>query len=380
MFKFFGHAIIGVVVLSGLFSPAQSQTNAEDNLAATVKQVLSKSFSPDWEGIEKLPGIKWAPLPPTMLQNCLPDGGCFTRQGSMTIGGRTLSVLASGARSMVTHLYFRNATAPIGEAAVVAALKQKGFSVALARCPMPNTIGGTNWYQLKGAALEPGYLSIQTSCNGRPCEGFVLSLGADIPPLQPNQLALYSEKCSAGATERTAVSTVKPHEQLAQIFVALLPPASGAGLYDWKTLTGLVPAATWLGAPKKIDLTDPNPWRLAGQLKLSGREFSLVANGLQTQVKIIGFDEIGMHPSGEDLLGSLRTQGLEVKLARCGPVYTQSTNNWYSVTSAKTKPVMLKQSLRLDGRQVQDAYELRLDASLPTREARDRDPGVGGCK
>lgn len=41
---------------------------------------------------------------------------------------------------------------------------------------------------------------------------------------------------------------------------------------------------------------------------------------------------------------------------------------------------MLKHSLRLDGRQVQDSYELRLDASLPRRDSRDRDPGVGGCR
>jgi hypothetical protein len=41
---------------------------------------------------------------------------------------------------------------------------------------------------------------------------------------------------------------------------------------------------------------------------------------------------------------------------------------------------MLKQSMRFDGKQVQDVYELRLDASLPKGDPRDRDPGVGGCK
>jgi hypothetical protein len=41
---------------------------------------------------------------------------------------------------------------------------------------------------------------------------------------------------------------------------------------------------------------------------------------------------------------------------------------------------MLRQSLRLDGNQIQDAYDLRLDASLPKRDPRDRDPAVSGCK
>jgi hypothetical protein len=36
----------------------------------------------------------------------------------------------------------------------------------------------------------------------------------------------------------------------------------------------------------------------------------------------------------EDLLGVLRGKGLEVKLARCGPVYTESINNWYSLRGA----------------------------------------------
>jgi hypothetical protein len=82
----------------------------------------------------------------------------------------------------------------------------------------------------------------------------------------------------------------------------------------------------------------------------------------------------------EDLLGVLRGKGLEVKLARCGPVYTESINNWYSLKGAGGKPVMLRQSLRLDGNQIQDAYELRLDGSLPKRDPRDRDPGVNGCR
>ncbi|MBZ5574900.1 MAG: hypothetical protein LAO09_23850 [Acidobacteriia bacterium] len=379
-FKFF----FKVVVISlSLLSSAHATSSPEDELVATVKIVLRKSFNTDWEGLEQLPKIKWAPLPPTMLQNCLPDGGCFTRQGTATIGGRNLMVIATGARTIVSNLYFRNMTAPFGEAAVVAALKQAGFSTDLARCPVKNGIGGTNWYRLKSTSTNPGYLSIQSSCNGRPCEGFTLTQGEDLPRLQPNQLRLYSEQCSGTVSDRKPVSTVMPHEQLAQMLVALLPPATGPALYDWKTLPNLASSAQWFGAPKKGDLSykgDPNPWMLTGTVTFSGRQVSLLASGSPTQVKTIYFDESGQHPSGEDVLGRLRTQGQDVRLARCGPVYTESTNNWYSVTSVKSRPVMLRQSLHYDGKQVSDSYELRLDATLPKRDPRDRDPGVGGCK
>jgi hypothetical protein len=120
--------------------------------------------------------------------------------------------------------------------------------------------------------------------------------------------------------------------------------------------------------------------QLPGQLTLSGREFSVLASGQPAQVQLITFDEMRLHPRGEDLLGHLRTQGLDVKLTRCGPVYTESINNWYAVTSPKTRPAMLRQSLRLDGSQIQDAYEIRFDNTLPKRDPRDRDPGVSGCK
>jgi hypothetical protein len=319
-----------------------------------------------------------------MLKNCLPDGGCFTRQGTAAFGGRNLVVIATGARSIVSNIYFRNATAPFGESAVVAALKQAGFSPELARCPVNAGAGGTNWYRLKNPKMNPGVLSIQLSCNGRPCEGFALTQGEDLPPLQPNQLRLYSEQCSAATSDRKPVSSVMPHEQLGQTLVTLMPQPTGPPLYDWKTLASLMPNAKWSpGGPKKVDLShksNPNPWNISGQTTFSGRVFSLLASGSPTQVKTIYFDEGGMHPRGEDLLGSLRAQGYDVRLTRCGPVYTESTNNWYSLTSAKTRPAMLKQSLRFEGRQAQDAYELRLDATLPKRDPRDRDPGVGGGK
>lgn len=364
-----------------LLAPAHAAlAQGEVQLAQTVKTILGKTFTPDWQGIEKLTGVQWAPLPPNALTNCLPDGGCFTRQGVMVLGDKKFSVLASGARTIVTHIYFRNATAPIGEAAVVAALKKDGFSTELVRCPVPNTPGGTNWYRLKAASSAPGYLSIQTSCNGRPCEGFVVSLGPDLPPLQPNQLRLYSENCSAGApaAARTPISTVMQPEQLAKIFIALLPPASGPAYQDWKALPTLLPAAQWSpGGPKQFP---PNPMEYSGQLKLSGREFSILASGQPAQVKSLSFDEMHLHPRGEDLLGYLRSEGFDVKLTRCGPVYTESINNWYALTSPKTRPAMLRQSLRLDGNQIQDAYELRFDNTLPKRDPRDRDPGVSGCK
>lgn len=105
----------------------------------------------------------------------------------------------------------------------------------------------------------------------------------------------------------------------------------------------------------------------------------MIASGTPSQVKVIHFDESGLHPRGEHMLGVLYEKGLAVKLVRCGPPYTESTHMWYSATSAATRPVMVLQAIRYDGNNVQDTYEVRLDGTLPARDPRDRNPGVAGC-
>jgi hypothetical protein len=116
-----------------------------------------------------------------------------------------------------------------------------------------------------------------------------------------------------------------------------------------------------------------------GSVSLSGRKFSVLASGTPNQVKIIYLDEGGLHPRGEHMLGVVYQKGIAVRLVRCGPVYTGSTNNWYSLMSSGIRPAAILQSIRYEGNLVQDGYQLRLDGTLPARDPRDRDPGVGGC-
>jgi hypothetical protein len=383
----FRPSLITLAALAYLLVLPTSSTSAgkpEDDLAAIIKGFYAKSFATDWRGIETLPAIQWARLPPTLLQNCLADGGCFTREGRTTIGGRNITVVATGAREIVSNLYLRNAAAPFGEAALLAALGGLSVSADLVRCPIPGTAGGTNWYRLKSSAIRPGILAVQTSCSGRPCEGFVLSQSEDLPSLQPAQLKLYSEQCSGPPAERKPVATVLPHEALAGTLAALIPLASGPPLFDWTTLRALNAPISWIStAPQKMDNTfknDANPFAQSASLLLSGRKFSVLATGSETHAKVIHIDELNSHPRGEHLLGIIYSRGLTVQLVRCGPVYTESTNNWYSIKSARTHPVMLRQSIRYDGNQVQDGYELRLGNALPERDPRDRDPGVAGCR
>ena len=371
-----------LLLASLLIAGWQGQGKPEEDLAALVQAYLGKDLPMDWDGLESLPGTKWAALPPTSLKNCLPDGSCFTRQGTVTLGGRPVTVMATGARTMVQSLYLRNGGPPFGEPAVVAALKRTDASSELVRCPVKGGPGSTHWYKVKGAK-SPGFVSIQVVRGERPSEGYVISFGTELPALQPNQLAMYSLQCAAGA-EQKPVATVLPHQRLAEVVTALLVPASSPG-HDWASLRAIQAGIVWdTAAPKRWDLTtlknDPNPMAISGHAELSGRKFSALASGTATQVKNIYLEEQGQHPRGEHMLGVVHEKGIAVRLVRCGPVYSQSTNNWYSLQSGRTKPAMIQQSIGYDGNQVADRYALRLDGSLPPRDARDRDPGVGGCQ
>lgn len=366
------------LVLLLLFHPVAPAPSA---LPALISAWLSRP-STSWDALDSLPGIKWAPLPPTSLKNCLPDGGCFARQGTVTLDGRNIGVVATGARTIVMNVYFRNGGTPYGADAIVAALPEAGITATLARCPLKGTAGRTSWYRLaKGDAKA--ILAIQPGTSAKPNEGYVLTDGDQLPQLQPDQLALYSEQCGPGAVAQKPVSSVKPVAALADVVTSLLVPVSSQGL-TWDELRKMENGITWNAGPQKMDLTtlknDPSPMGLTGSATWAGRQFSLMASGTASQVKNIYFDESGRHPKGEHMLGAVYEHGIAVKLVRCGPVYTESTNNWYSLTSSKTKPAMIQQSINYDGNMVADAYALRLDGTLPKGDPRDRSPGVNGCQ
>ena len=178
-----------------------TSASAAAELAALVRAILAPSFAADWRGIEALKQVDWAPLPPKSLRDCLPDGGCHVRQGTAYLGGRPFGVLASGGRGLVSHFHLRNAGEPVGKAAVLAALRRAGLAPEPARCQAAAAsapgAGGTSWYRVAGPGAGPGVVSMQTSCDGRPCEGYVVSPGSGLPALPSSQLGPQGERCGA---------------------------------------------------------------------------------------------------------------------------------------------------------------------------------------
>ena len=128
-------ALVASLVLIGLGGTALATGKAGDDVAGLIKSLMTHGGA-DWSSVEDVKAIAWKPLPPKMLQDCLPDGGCFTRNGSAKIGGQPVSLLATGARTMVFNFYIKNSGRHVGEAALVEALTGAGMSPVLARCPL----------------------------------------------------------------------------------------------------------------------------------------------------------------------------------------------------------------------------------------------------
>ena len=77
--RVFNLVVVSLVASACLEPSPLAASTPEESLAQDLKILLGKSFNTDSQGLEQLPGIKWAPLPPTALQNCMPDGGCFAK-------------------------------------------------------------------------------------------------------------------------------------------------------------------------------------------------------------------------------------------------------------------------------------------------------------
>ncbi len=377
-------AALAVLVIMCASACAAAAGKPADELASVIKSLMANSA--DWRSIEQVKEIKWEPLPPNMLESCLPDGGCFSRNGALSPGGEPMTIMASGARTMVGDFYIKNSGAPIGETALIAALGKAGLAPTLARCPIhpDDSAHNSKWWHVKSGEDE-GFVSLTPSAGGKP-ETIGLSVGPNLTPLDPSEIREYSEQCEGGKAG-APVAALLPHEAIAQMIVSLIP-AAGSNGYDWASLRARLPNVTWNGAaPVKFDASmiydDPNPMMLASRtFTLSERNLYVHAHGTEARVNTVHIEENGEHPKGEGalLLKQFGSDGLAVSLARCGKVYTQSKLTYYRLMSAKTAPVYLLLSERFDGDREQSNYVLYVDDKLPPLKPGEADAGTGSCR
>jgi hypothetical protein len=384
------------IVLAVSAAAANAQT-AADQLAEVVTVLMlpagfEGSFG-DWQQIEAATQIRWQALPPNMLDDALPDGAYFTRRGLANLGGQPFGVVATGARTMVMNVYFRNVgTSPVGAAAVASALRRQGYTLQAVRCPLKGVAACTQWWRITGRDRRPAFWNSQTDCNGRKCESYALLLDTTLPSLTPEQQRLYTDRCdndaTGGASAAGAAAAPKAgawDEQLASLFRSLIPSGSTAPV-AWSAIDK-TPSVSWAPLPPQQMPSPPwpdteNHYYRGGQADLGGRVLYLNATGSASTVLNVHVEDQSTQANRGDVLQALQRQGLTVQLARCGIVYQLSTSRWYRVTGAATRPVMLLRNVRCDTTACpkgQENYTLALSGVLPPLKPGEVDAVAGRC-
>jgi hypothetical protein len=375
-----------VAIVAGACGAAIAQA-PEDRFAQTVSALMlpadaNHSFR-DWDSLDSVKFVRWQSGPPKMLNDALSDGTYFTLTGVAEIDGRRMSVMATGARTMVMNVYFRNTGAPLGEPAALAALKRVGLALELGRCPIkPSLAAGTKWWQVKGAGKQGAWLRSRSSCDGAKCEEFALLLGEKLPSMTPQESRLYTDRCAPGAAATQARAAWD--EQLASLLASLIPP-QGAAAVDWKGLEKAT-AIRWQPLPpresKQPPFDDGSQHYRPGEIDLGGRVLQVSATGTRTNVLNVYLQDQATHADRGDALRALWSKGYAVQLARCGKLYQLSSQTWYRVSKAGFLPVTVRRGIRCDTNacpKAEEDYRLAFTGSLPPLQAGEVDAVGNRC-
>ena len=360
-----------------------------EELARTITAfMLPASAEPsfrDWRDLDAVTFVHWQPLPPNMLDDGLPDGSYFTRRGLAKLDGRPVGVVATGARTMVMNLYFRNVGAPIGDGAVITPLERLGIRAELVRCPIAPATSGDRWWRISGAGKRAAILQSQTTCNGKACEGYALLLGGVLLSMSPQEREHYTDRC-AGPQAGTALTSLPPwDEQLAAIFDAWIRTGATSGM-PWNAL-GAIGAIRWQPLPPRESTQpwkEPYPYRFAltGEVDLGGRLLQATATGDQATTVNLYFEDQHTHASRGNVLASLQIMGYQVRLLRCGKVYTRSSRNWYELKHASAPDAVLDYGLRCDSDncpRAQESFFLSRRTGLPPLQPGEVTAVAGRC-
>jgi hypothetical protein len=339
-----------------------------------------------WEDLEKHPAIRWG-AGPVVSSRASPDGNFFARPGQASVSGRTLTVVATGARSMVFSVYLRDPAPPADLDALPEGLRQAGFTVAPARCPLdPRGAAPRRWYRLVLARKKPAFLMAGPLASGG--SGYTLYLG-DLPPMSQAEAGLYTDNC--GGAARAAGGGAPPARPttgqagLVAVIEALLRPAGAPASLSWAALGGL-PAITWAKtAPTKMisPYGDPGEDRnsrlLQGQFKTATTQMQAVATGDDRSANRFLLLS-GQHLPRGAVFDALLRDGYTLTALRCGKVYTETSQAWFRIAGPGKQPAILYRAQHSSDGVPSEDYALWLDNVLAPATPGQSAPVGGRCR
>jgi hypothetical protein len=319
-----------------------------------------------------------------MSSRASPDGNFFARPGQASVAGRTLTVVASGARSMVFSIYLRDPTPPMDPEALVAGFRQAGFAVAPARCPLdPRRAAPRRWYRLGLSRKKPAFLMAGPLQSGG--SGYTLYL-ADLPPMTQSEATLYTDDCGgAGARTVGGAPTARPatgQAGIVAVIEALLRAPGAPANLPWATLANL-PVVTWKSTtPMKMTSpypdvgADNNPRLLEGEFKTATTRMQAIATGDERAANRFMLRD-GQHLPRGAVFDALARDGYAITALRCGKPYIETSQAWFRISGPGKQPAILYRAHHNSDGILSEDYALRLDNALPPAEP-GQTPAAGG--
>jgi hypothetical protein len=355
-------------------------------LAQLVKPllILPADSGGAWEDLEKAPAIRWG-AGPVMLSRASPDGNFFARPGQATVSGRPLSVVASGARTMVFSVYLRDPAPPMAPDTLVAGFREAGFAVAPARCPRdPRGAAPRRWYRLALARKKPAFLYAGPLQSGG--AGYTLFLDR-LPAMTQSEAALYTDDCAGAAKAASGGTAARPltgQAGIVAVVEALLRPVGAPAALPWASLATL-PAITWRKlTPMKMTNpwtdggVDANPRLLEGEFKTATTRMTAIATGDERAANHFSLIDGGNLPRGA-VFDALARDGYAITALRCGKPYTEMSDAFFRIAGPGKQAAILYRKVSTDGGMTSETYGLRLDNVLPPIVQGQSAPAGGRC-
>lgn len=380
------HVIAAAVLL--LAGRAQAADPNASALAEFLKPllILPADSGGAWEDLSNNRAVRWG-AGPTMFDKPSPDGNYFARPGQTALAGHPVTVVASGARSMVFSYYLSDPAPPRAPEALVTALREAGFAVTSARCPAdPRGAAPRRWYRLTLARKKVAFLYAGPLKSGG--AGYTLYLN-DLPSMTQSEAALYTDNCATGTKPGgPATPAARPttgQAGVVAVIEALLRPSGGPANLPWNTLSSL-PAITWPSTPP-TKMSNPysdvgqdlNPRLLGGEFKTATTKMQAVATGDDRATNRFMLREGQRLPRGAVFEG-LKRDGYAITPLRCGKVYTETSQAWFRIAGPGKQPAILYRAHHSTDGVLSEDYALRLDNTLPPIEPGQTPAGPGGCR
>ncbi|MEO6378527.1 MAG: hypothetical protein ABIO37_10930 [Caulobacteraceae bacterium] len=386
-------AALALTVTLSLAASAPAAVPANSGLAQTLRSLMLPA-GPNanfygWSDLDALRGFTWAPLPPVEPGRASPDGNSFVRIGRAVIDGQPMDVVATGARTMVMSVYLRSPQGRTGEAGMTGALRQAGYTLALARCQVRRGAGAERlWFTLTLPGKRPALLYFGPLANGG--EGYTLYLDGQLPLLTSREAQLYTENCggtpatTASAAPVPAARPATGEQAVAALLAAFLQPAAApAPMTPWAEVRKIGPI-TWAATPTKMGFPGDDAWPDAGPRLLGGTletrttTMNVAASGDERAVGKLYLSD-GKNLTRGGVFSALQRSGFAITPLRCGRTYTQMAHNWYRIQSPSTKPAVLYRKVSCDSGVCWENYAVRLDNQMPPLRSGEREAAGREC-